>query len=66
MMTDLDKLKHLLKHWLEHNDAHINTYEEWAQKAETMGEKDISEILKQITDESRKLNNLFQKALESI
>jgi len=65
-MNDLDKLRHLLKHWLEHNDAHINTYEEWAQKTETMGEKDISEILKQITDESRKLNNLFQKALESI
>ena len=39
-MTDLDKLKHLLKHWMEHNDAHVNTYEEWAQKAEAMGEND--------------------------
>jgi hypothetical protein len=65
-MTDLDKLRHLLKHWMEHNDAHVNTYDEWARKTEAMGEKDLSEILKQITRESRKLNNLFQRALESI
>ena len=65
-MTDLDKLRHLLKHWMEHNDAHVNTYDEWARKAEDMGEKELSEILEQITRESRKLNALFQKALESI
>jgi hypothetical protein len=64
-MTDLDKLRHLLKHWMEHNDTHVSTYEEWAQKAEAMGENDLSDILKRITSESRNLNNLFQKALDS-
>ena len=63
-MTEIDKLKHLLKHWLDHNDAHIDTYSEWASKAESLGEKELSEILKQIAEDSKKLNNLFDKALK--
>ena len=27
------KLSHLLTHWVEHNDAHAQTYREWAEKA---------------------------------
>lgn len=65
-MTDLEKLKHLLKHWMEHNEAHVNTYSEWALKAESSGGKELSDILRQIADESKKLEVLFKKALESI
>lgn len=61
-MNDLEKLKHLLKHWMEHNDAHVKTYGEWAEKAEGLGRKDISEILGQIVRDSEKLNELFKKA----
>ena len=63
-MTEIDKLKHLLKHWLDHNDAHIDTYNEWASKAESLGEKELSEILNQIAEDSKKLNGLFDKALK--
>jgi hypothetical protein len=65
-MTELEKLKHLLKHWIEHNDAHIKTYSEWASKAEALGEKELSDILNQITADSKKLNELFNRALEII
>ncbi len=65
-MTELEKLKHLLEHWIEHNDAHVKTYSEWALKAESLGNKKLSEILKQIAEESSKLERLFKKALESI
>ncbi|MDO8281226.1 MAG: hypothetical protein Q7U10_01160 [Thermodesulfovibrionia bacterium] len=65
-MTELEKLKHLLEHWIEHNDAHINTYKEWASKAESLGEKDLSGILVKVVDESKKLNDLFNKAQEII
>jgi hypothetical protein len=65
-MTDLEKLRHLLKHWIEHNNDHVDTYDEWARKTEAMGDRDLSETLKQITRESRKLNDLFQKALERL
>ena len=63
-MTEIDKLKHLLKHWLDHNDAHIETYSKWASKAESLGEKELSGILNQIAEDSKKLNGLFDKALK--
>jgi hypothetical protein len=28
-MDDLQKLKHLIGHWKEHNDEHAQTYLEW-------------------------------------
>ena len=42
-MTELEKLKHLLQHWMEHNNAHVKTYTEWAEKAEALERKDFSE-----------------------
>ena len=65
-MTELEKLKHLLEHWIEHNEAHVNTYREWASKAEALGKKELSAILKQIAEENKKLEGLFKKALKSI
>jgi hypothetical protein len=65
-MTELEKLKHLLKHWIEHNEAHVKTYSEWALKAESLGRKELSGFLKQIAEESKKLDRLFKKALESL
>jgi hypothetical protein len=65
-MTELEKLKHLLEHWTEHNEAHIKTYNEWASKAEALGETELSGLLRQVVDESRKLNALFNKALKII
>lgn len=65
-MTELEKLKHLLEHWTEHNDAHVKTYEEWAAKAESLGERELAEILGSIATESRKLEALFNKALHKI
>jgi len=65
-MTELEKLKHLLQHWMEHNEAHVKTYNEWAVKAESLGEKELSKMLKQIAEESRKLEGLFKRVLESI
>ncbi|MCK5512441.1 MAG: hypothetical protein KAI96_06510, partial [Thermodesulfovibrionia bacterium] len=61
-MTELEKLKHLLEHWVEHNNAHVKTYSEWASKTESLGEKELSAILKQIAEESKKLERLFKKA----
>jgi len=65
-MTELEKLKHLIEHWIEHNEAHVKTYSEWASKAEALGEAELSEVMKQIVVESGKLNGLFGKALEII
>ena len=31
------KLSHLLAHWTEHNEAHAQTYREWADRAKEEG-----------------------------
>ncbi len=64
-MHELEKLKHLLEHWIEHNDAHVKTYLEWASKAELSGRKDLAEILRQIAAEAKKQDELFKKALKT-
>lgn len=65
-MTELQKLKHLLEHWIEHNEAHVKTYTEWAGKVETLGKKELCNILREIAEENKKLKGLFKKALECI
>jgi hypothetical protein len=32
-MTDLDKLRVLLQHWMEHNDEHAGEFLRWSEKA---------------------------------
>ncbi len=63
MMDDLEKLKRLLPHWMEHNDEHAKTYQEWAEKMSSSGKKELSETLMAIHRESRKLRSLFEEAL---
>jgi len=65
-MNETGKLKHLLDHWIEHNVSHINTYTEWAEKADALGQNELSGIIRQIADESRKLDGLFKKALGAL
>ncbi len=65
-MTELEKLKHLLQHWIEHNAAHVKTYREWAEKTDSLGEKELAEILSSIAAESKKLEGLFNKAINRI
>ena len=62
-MTELEKLKHLLEHWIEHNEAHVKTYSEWVSKAEALGEKELANILREVVDKSQKLDDLFKKAV---
>ncbi|MBC8414533.1 MAG: hypothetical protein ISR96_05365 [Nitrospira sp.] len=63
-MNDIEKLKHLLSHWKEHNDAHITTYSEWESKARKLNQEDVAEILKEISTESKKMNGLFDRAMK--
>ena len=65
-MDDLEKLKKLLPHWIEHNDEHARTYKAWAEKMGSLGKKELSETLEVIHEESQKLRGLFEEALRVI
>ncbi len=61
-MDDLGKLKHLLEHWAEHNAGHADGYLEWAGRARQSGREDLSQILVEVAEGTRKLNLLLEKA----
>ena len=65
-MTELDKLKKLLEHWSEHNEEHAKTYLEWAEKASASGDNELSSILKEIAENTKKMDGLFEKAKKAI
>jgi hypothetical protein len=44
-MDTAARLEHLLAHWVEHNDAHKQTYREWAEKASEEGLIDAAQQL---------------------
>lgn len=39
------RLAHLLPHWVEHNDAHLETYRLWAERAREAGLNRVAEAL---------------------
>lgn len=65
-MNELDRLKHLLHHWLEHNNEHAETYREWSEKALSHGNRELSGILGRLCDETRKMNALFEEAIKKL
>lgn len=65
-MNELDKLKHLLHHWKEHNDEHAETYRQWAEKASSLGNKELSKLLDKLYNETKNMNGLFEEAMEKI
>jgi hypothetical protein len=42
-MTDQDKLRALLPHWIEHNAEHAAEFRNWAEKARATGQEEVAE-----------------------
>ncbi len=63
-MSERDKLRHLLHHWMEHNQEHAEVYGEWAEKVSASGDRELSTILSRLRHETEKLNTLFEEALK--
>jgi len=63
---DRDKLAHLVRHWMEHNDGHRESYLEWRQK---LSEDDLPVTrasLEKVADLTTRMNEALQQALEEL
>ncbi|WP_290598164.1 MULTISPECIES: hypothetical protein [unclassified Archaeoglobus] len=61
----MEKLRHLLKHWIEHSKEHTAKYEEWSEKVK----QDYPEISKKLIDAAKKFREgekLLEEALKLI
>ncbi len=67
-MEELERLKRLLEHWIEHNREHARNYMDWAKRIEDLNplSGDLSRILKDLSSETERLEGLLKKALEEL
>lgn len=62
-MNDLDKLRVMLPHWIEHNSGHGGEFLQWAGTMEAAGKPDIAELLKRAAASLRNAEAALRDAL---
>jgi len=62
-MTDLEKLRVLLPHWIGHNEEHQAEFERWARSCQDAGGPGISAALIKAAEASEKVTNRLKEAL---
>jgi len=65
-MKDLDKLRVILPHWIEHNSGHGKEYAHWARLMASSGEVELAGLLDKaaasIVEADAVLNEALRKA----
>ncbi len=61
---EVEKLKVLVEHWIEHNEEHINKYKEWVEKLK--GDRDdlanlIAESIEFFEKGNEKLSEVLRR-----
>ncbi len=64
-MDDIEKLKRLLHHWIEHNQEHSRTYREWAERVMELN-PEASLLLEDIVRETGRIDELFKKLMKNL
>jgi hypothetical protein len=62
-MTDAEKLKTLLDHWIEHNAAHREEFERWGQRAREAGLEEVSREIAAAAGKLEEVNACLHRAM---
>jgi ferritin len=65
-LSDRDKLIRMFEHWLQHNEDHARSYEDWAGRARTMGEQEALQLLQDMAVSAREQNERLAKVVEKL
>ena len=65
-MTDLEKLKVLLPHWIEHNAEHANELGAWAELIQLTDQVDAAERLFAAAASLHKAGDYLSKLLDDV
>jgi hypothetical protein len=63
-MTDMEKLRVLLPHWITHNEDHCSEFVRWAALCEESGDSDVARALERAIDTTKQVTIDLQTALE--
>lgn len=64
--TDLEKLRVLLSHWLEHNAAHADDYRAWVERVQAAGAEHVGEHLTGAIAKLAEVNRALAGALQHL
>jgi hypothetical protein len=65
-MTDQDKVRALLPHWIEHNAEHAADFRRWAEKVRAVGLEEVAEEIALAAKELGWVNEALSSALEKL
>jgi hypothetical protein len=63
-MSIEEKLVKLLKHWMQHNEEHAKSYEQWAERANSKGLALVGTLIEKAAEKTRAADEDFQAALD--
>jgi hypothetical protein len=61
-----ENLSHLIEHWIEHNESHIQSFREWAQKAKKDGFLEAAEHILEAANKVEEANDYLNKARKGL
>ena len=65
-MKDREKLQVLLEHWVEHNAAHEEEFEKWAQRARQAGLEEVCREISGAADRLQEATRCLREALSHL
>lgn len=65
-MDDIQKLRVLIPHWVEHNEEHAAEFLAWADKAIAAGHPAAAEMVRQAAQEMTRVNQTLQTAVDGL
>jgi nickel/cobalt exporter len=64
--TDMEKLRILIDHWIEHNEEHADEFRKWAERAKSAGNEDIYDDILKAIEKLHDANENLRAALEKL
>jgi hypothetical protein len=65
-MTDLEKLRRLLPHWMEHNAEHAAEFRTWAERARAEGQDEAANGINGAADKLGWVNDDLSVVLDKL
>ncbi|HHW01499.1 MAG TPA: hypothetical protein GXX35_01555 [Thermoanaerobacterales bacterium] len=63
---DIETLRILLAHWIEHNKSHEENFRQWAHKSEKLGKAKVSEMISKAADSLNAASSFLLEAKKYI
>ena len=65
-MDEQDKLPVLIKHWIEHNDAHREEFDKWARRADDLGLGEAADAIRAAVGDLGSASANLGRALQTL